>query len=156
MSQVEVIDLVVSEIEVQGISSVAAKKIVEKIKNFATRYNVTIPYNMQKIKEDFIIFLTKRKIVNLRKIRVGILEGGDIAIDDDTINLIESLQADNLLIKKFISKFLTATEALKKPTNWKKLLKYWSGYTGSYILFDLREKLNPKGSLLRLRYYRVR
>lgn len=81
MSEAEVINLAVSETEVQSISTVAAK-IVEEIKNFAEKHGVAIPYDIQKIEEDLIIFLTKRKVVNLRKIRVGILEGGGMIIGD--------------------------------------------------------------------------
>ena len=81
MSKAEVIDLVVSEAEVQSIAQVAAR-IVEEIRRFAERWHVAIPYDMNEIEEDLIVFLTKRKVVNLRKIRVGILEGGNIAIGD--------------------------------------------------------------------------
>lgn len=81
MSEAEVIDLAVSEAEVQSISSVASR-MVEEIRKFAEKWRVSIPYDIQRIEEDFIIFLTKRRIVNLRKVRVGILEGGDVQIGD--------------------------------------------------------------------------
>jgi len=81
MSQSEVIDVVVSEAEATSISEVASK-IVNETASFANKWNVPIPYDLQKIEEDLIIFLTKRKQTNLTKLRVTVLEDGDVEFGD--------------------------------------------------------------------------
>ena len=81
MSQSEVIDVVVSEAEVTSISEVASK-IVDETKSFAERYDAPLSFDPQKVEEDLIIFLTKRKKVDLTKLRVTILEGGDVEFGD--------------------------------------------------------------------------
>jgi hypothetical protein len=82
MSQSEVVDIVVSEAEATSISEVASK-IVDETKSFAAKWNTPIPYDLQKIEEDLIIFLTKRKKTNVTKLRVTILEGGGIEVGDN-------------------------------------------------------------------------
>lgn len=81
IAQSEVVDIVVSEAEATSISEVASK-IVDETASFANKWNVPIPYDLQKIEEDLIIFLTKRKQTNLTKLRVTVLEDGDIGFGD--------------------------------------------------------------------------
>jgi hypothetical protein len=81
MAESQVIDVVVSEAEATSISEVASK-ITSETASFANKWNVPIPYDLQKIEEDLIIFLTKRKETNLTKLRVTVLEGGDVEFGD--------------------------------------------------------------------------
>jgi hypothetical protein len=81
MSQSEVVDIVVSEAEVMSISEVASK-IVNETAAFADKWNVPIPYDLQKIEDDLLVFLTKRKQTNLTKLRVTVLEDGDVNFGD--------------------------------------------------------------------------
>ncbi|MCW4010029.1 MAG: hypothetical protein NWF05_05360 [Candidatus Bathyarchaeota archaeon] len=81
MSESEVIDIAVSESEATSISETASR-IVNETKSFAKRYNTNMPFDPQKVEEDLIIFLTKRKKVNLTKLRVTILEDGNVGFGD--------------------------------------------------------------------------
>jgi hypothetical protein len=81
MAESQVVDIVVSEAEAASISEVASK-IINETASFANKWNVEIPYDLQKIEEDLIIFLTKRKQTNLTKLRVTVLEDGDVAFGD--------------------------------------------------------------------------
>jgi hypothetical protein len=81
VAESQVVDIVVSEAEAASISEVASK-IVNETADFANKWNVEIPYDLQKIEEDLIIFLTKRKQTNLTKLRVTVLEDGDVEFGD--------------------------------------------------------------------------
>jgi hypothetical protein len=81
MAESQVIDMVVSEAEATSISEVASK-IVNETKSFADKWNVPIPFDLQKIEEDLIIFLTKRKQTKLTKLRVTVLEDGNVEFGD--------------------------------------------------------------------------
>jgi hypothetical protein len=81
VAESQVIDIVVSEAEAASISEVASK-ITNETASFANKWNVPIPYDLQKIEEDLIIFLTKRKQTNLTKLRVTVLEDGDVEFGD--------------------------------------------------------------------------
>jgi hypothetical protein len=81
LSQSEVVDIVVSEAEATSISEVASK-IVNETKSFAEKYNTPLPFDPQKVEEDFIVFLTKRKKVGLTRLRVTIMESGEVEFGD--------------------------------------------------------------------------
>ncbi len=81
MSQSEVVDIVVSEAEATSISEIASK-IVNETKDFADRYGAALSFDPEKLEEDFIVFLTKHKKVDLTCLRVTVLEGGDIEFGD--------------------------------------------------------------------------
>jgi hypothetical protein len=81
MSESEVIDIVVSQAEATSISEIASK-IVTETKDFANRYGAALSFDPEKLEEDFIVFLTKHKKVDLTRLRVTVLEGGDVEFGD--------------------------------------------------------------------------
>jgi hypothetical protein len=94
MSQTQVVDVAISTTEVKSIADVAAK-IVHEIKDFAKYYGVEDQFDPRKLEEDLIIFLVRRKILDLRELRVSVLEGGDIRLG----NTIRGSRRADLLIR---------------------------------------------------------
>jgi len=73
-SESQVIDMVVSGTEVRSISEVASR-IVQEILTFARKHGVENQFDPQRMEEDLIIFLAKRRILNLTELRVSVLDG---------------------------------------------------------------------------------
>jgi len=81
MSGAEVIDLAISSTEVQSISQTITA-IIQAILAFANKYGVGDQFDVKRMEDDFAIFLVKRKVVNLRELRVSVLEDGGIQLGD--------------------------------------------------------------------------
>ena len=80
-AQAEVVEVAVSATEVRSISEVVSI-ITQEIKAFAEKHGVLDQFNEKSFEEDLAIFLVKRRIVDLRELRVSVLEGGDVQIGD--------------------------------------------------------------------------
>lgn len=79
MSETEVVNLTISTTEVQSVADVASI-MAEKIQEFADRYGVGHQHDKQQSEEDFIVFLTKRGVLDLEELEVHILEDGQIGV----------------------------------------------------------------------------
>jgi hypothetical protein len=94
MSETQVVDVAISTTEVKSIADVAAK-LAEEITEFAKYYGVGDQIDPKKLEEDFIIFLARRKVLDLRELRVSVLEGGEIQLG----NTIRGSRRADLIIR---------------------------------------------------------
>lgn len=79
MSATEVVNLTIDATEVLSISDIASI-MANRIQKFANKHGTGYQHDKQQSEEDFIVFLTKRGILNLETLEVHILEDGQIGV----------------------------------------------------------------------------
>lgn len=79
MSETEVVNLTIDATEVLSISDVASI-MANRIQKFTDKHGVGYQHDKQQSEEDFIVFLTKRGVLNLETLEVHILEDGQIGV----------------------------------------------------------------------------
>jgi hypothetical protein len=75
MSQTEVVELTVSEAEVESVAG-AASFINKHTKRFSSKHGVANQYNERTTEDDLIVYIAKRDIVQLQELEVSVLEDG--------------------------------------------------------------------------------